>query len=368
MSSNARIIASFHDQVGSLAMDIALDVPAQGVTAVFGPSGSGKTTLLRTLAGLHQAKDGFCSVAGQVWQQDRFFLPTHKRLIGYVFQDAALFPHLCVRKNLLFGASKSMREGGDLWNGIIAALELQPLISRSVHNLSGGEKQRVAIGRALLSEPQLLLMDEPLSALDEASKREILPLLERLCQGLSVPLIYVSHNMAEIERIADTLVLMEQGHILAQGPLHQLQTNPDLPLFDSSNAAITLEATLQNYDATYGLAQFDVNGAQFFVPTASRPTAARHRLKILARDVSLSLIRPEQSSILNAVPVVIQHAKRSDDQHMTLSLRLNPSNASTISHATVLLARITRRSWDSLELKPGMEIFASVKSVALERG
>lgn len=221
----ARINAAFRGRLGSFTLDAELSLPATGVTAIFGPSGCGKTSVARCIAGLQRMADGFCAVDGEVWQDGSSFRPVHRRPIGYVFQEASLFPHLSVRRNLLFGAPKAAR-AQIAFSEVVELLGLAALLDRSPYRLSGGERQRVAIGRALLSQPKLLLMDEPLSALDRTTKDEILPFLERLHETLSLPILYISHDMAEIERFADHLVLMEQGRVVGSGPLHSLHPIP----------------------------------------------------------------------------------------------------------------------------------------------
>lgn len=221
-----RLNAGFRGRLGNFTLDAELSLPATGVTAIFGPSGCGKTTVARCIAGLQQMADGFCAVDGEIWQDHRSFRPVHRRPIGYVFQEASLFPHLSVRRNLLFGAPRAA--GADIvFDEVVELLGLAALLARSPYRLSGGERQRVAIGRALLSQPKLLLMDEPLAALDHATRNEILPFLERVHERLSLPVLYISHDMTEIERFADHLVLMEQGRVIDAGPLQNLR--PRLP-------------------------------------------------------------------------------------------------------------------------------------------
>lgn len=213
-----RINAAFRGKLGNFTLDADLSVPASGVTAIFGSSGCGKTSVARCIAGLQRMADGFCAVDGEIWQDRNSFRPVHRRPIGYVFQEASLFPHLLVRGNLLFGAPKAA--GTQIaFDEVVDLLGLAALLERSPHRLSGGERQRVAIGRALLSQPKLLLMDEPLAALDRTTKNEILPFLERLHERLSLPVFYISHDMTEIERFADHLVLMERGRVVNAGPL-----------------------------------------------------------------------------------------------------------------------------------------------------
>ena len=226
MTEPGRINAAFRGQLGNFKLDAELSLPATGVTAIFGPSGCGKTTVARCIAGLQRMTDGFCAVDGEIWQDKHSFRPVHRRPIGYVFQEASLFPHLSVRRNLLFGAPKPA--GAQIvFDEVVELLGLAALLDRSPHKLSGGERQRVAIGRAMLSQPKLLLMDEPLAALDRVTRNEILPFLERVHERLSLPVFYISHDMTEIERFADHLVLMEQGRVVGSGPLHSL--HPMLP-------------------------------------------------------------------------------------------------------------------------------------------
>lgn len=221
-----RIDAAFRGRLGRFVLDASLNVPASGVTAIFGPSGCGKTTIARCIAGLQRLSDGFCAIDGDVWQDGDAFRPAHRRPVGYVFQEPSLFPHLSVRRNLLYGAPKAAATSIG-FDEVVELLGITALLDRSPHHLSGGERQRVAIGRALLSQPKLLLMDEPLAALDRSTKDEILPFLERLHDRLSLPVLYISHDMAEIERFADHLVLMEYGRVVDVGPLNALR--PALP-------------------------------------------------------------------------------------------------------------------------------------------
>ena len=225
MSAPHAIRAEFRGTIGKFALDAGFTAPAKGVTALFGPSGCGKTTVLRCIAGLLRV-DGVCEIDGEMWQDENgAFLPTHKRPLGYVFQEASLFQHLSVRRNLLFGAPR--KDGGRAneaiaFDEVVELLGVERLLDRSPRNLSGGERQRVAIGRALLSQPKLLLMDEPLSALDRATKNEILPFLERLRDRLNLPVVYITHDIAEVERLADQMVLMEKGRVIGAGALEEL--------------------------------------------------------------------------------------------------------------------------------------------------
>ncbi len=361
------IRAEFRGALGKFTLDAGFAAPAKGVTALFGPSGCGKTTVLRCIAGLNRLADGVCEIGGDVWQnRDGTFLPTHKRPLGYVFQEASLFPHLSVRKNLLFGAPRGKagsRKGGVAFDEVTELLGVTPLLDRSPRNLSGGERQRVAIGRALLSQPKLLLMDEPLSALDRVTKSEILPFLERLRDRLSLPIVYITHDIAEVERLADQVVLMEKGRVLARGPLADLQSDPSLPLATARDAAVTLEATVEAYDVAYGLLTLAVRGARFTAPALRAPAGEHRRIHIVAGDVSLASEPPGPSSILNIQPGRVVAVKLVDVNTIVAVVALGANGA-----GARLLSRLTRRSWDQLELAVGSDVYAQVKAVALAPG
>ena len=360
MRESEIIRAGFRGRLGKFELDASFDLPGNGITALFGPSGCGKTTVLRCMAGLHRIAEGFCAVGSDVWQDAGSFRPPHRRAVGYVFQEASLFPHLSVRGNLLYGAPRGGGRNGVRFDEVADLLGLAPLLDREPRNLSGGERQRVAIGRALLSEPRLLLMDEPLSALDRQTKEEILPFLERLHESLSLPVIYVSHDMAEVEHLADHLVLMQAGRVIAAGPLAALQSDPALPLATSRTAAVTIDTAVAAYDREYGLATFERGAARFLVPAPPQPIGARRRLRIAASDVSLARDRAVESTILNILPVAILQASRTGDQEMLAVLGFKGER-----DGARLLARVTRRSWERLGLAEGAEVYAQIKSVAL---
>jgi len=347
----------FKGVLGGFTLDAAFEVPSRGVTGLFGPSGSGKTSVLRAIAGL-QRLEGYCAVAGDVWQDGRSFRPTHKRPVGYVFQEASLFPHLSVKGNLLYGFTRSAVG----FDETVELLGLSRLLERAPANLSGGERQRVAIGRALLSDPKLLLMDEPLSALDRQTKDEILPFLERLHASLALPVLYVSHDIAEVERLADHLVLMQAGRVIASGPLGQLQSDPTLPLALSRDAAVSLGAVVEAYDPAYGLASLRVDGGLFLAPSPPVAIGSARRLRIFAGDVSLVRERPSQTTIVNILAVRILSATESGQHEITAVLGLGDGSGAR------LLTRVTRRSWDLLELAEGIELYAQVKGAALVPG
>lgn len=363
MTESNVIEVAFRGTLGRFALDAAFTVPATGVTALFGPSGCGKTTVLRCVAGLQRLGEGFCIISGDVWQDRTAFRPAYKRPIGYVFQEASLFPHLSVRRNLLFGSPRRRQISAATethFNDVIDLLGLAGLLGRSPQNLSGGERQRVAIGRALLSEPKLLLMDEPLSALDRQTKDEILPFLERLHASLSLPVIYVSHDIAEVERLADNLVLMQAGRVIAAGRFSEVLSNPALPLALTKEAAVSLDAVVKTYDEKYGLATLEVEGGRFTVPMPSVPIGSRRRLTIAASAVSLAREPPRATTVLNILPAAILSATPTGEHETVVLLGLGPAGT-----GSRMLARITRRSWDDLGLAESMMIYAQVKSVAL---
>lgn len=371
MSAARTIHAEFRGALGKFTFDAGFTAPARGVTALFGPSGCGKTTVLRCIAGLHRLADGVCEIDGDTWQdRDGTFLPTHKRPLGYVFQEASLFPHLTVRKNLLFGAPKPgaaapRRRGVEhahppiAFDEVTDLLGVTALLDRSPRNLSGGERQRVAIGRALLSQPALLLMDEPLSALDRATKAEILPFLERLRDRLSLPIVYITHDLAEVERLADQVVLMEKGGVLAAGPLADLQSDPSLPLATARDAAVTLDATVEAHDGAYGLLTLAVRGGRFIAPASPATSGEHRRIRVLAGDVSLARERPGPSSILNIQPGRIVASRALDSSEMLAVVALGAGEGAR------LLSRVTRKSWELLSLADGVTVYAQVKAVAL---
>ena len=363
MSDAHRLSARFRGQLGGFALDVGFEAPARGVTALFGPSGCGKTTVLRCVAGLHRLADGFFALGGEVWQDGAAFRPAHHRPIGYVFQEASLFDHLPVRANLLYGHRRTVGRGARESIGfdeVAGLLGLEPLLDRAPRHLSGGERQRVAIGRALLSQPKLLLMDEPLAALDRFSKDEILPYLERLHDALSVPVLYVSHDIAEVERLADHLVLLENGRATAAGPLAELQADPALPIARMPEAGVTHGATVESFDAAYGLATLALAGGRLLVPGAPEAPGTARRVRIAASDVSLARAPAAGSTILNTLPARILAAVPQDGVQIMVAIGLGDEG-----RGARLLARVSRKSWDTLGLAPGQPVFAQIKGVAL---
>ena len=366
MSGDHTIRAEFRGTLGKFALDAGFTAPAKGVTALFGPSGCGKTTVLRCIAGLNRLADGVCDIDGDIWQdRDGTFLPTHRRPLGYVFQEASLFPHLSVRRNLLFGAPRGEghAKGGVAFDEVVELLGVKTMLDRSPRNLSGGERQRVAIGRALLSQPKLLLMDEPLSALDRVTKGEILPFLERLRDRLSLPIVYITHDISEVERLADQVVLMQKGKVLASGPLAELQSDPSLPLAMARDAAVTLDATVESYDSAYGLLTLTVRGGRFTEPAEAAPPGERRRIRVIAGDVSLAREPPGPSSILNTQEARVVGAKDVDLSEVVVIVALGADG-----QGARLLSRLTRKAWDRLGLADGAPVYVQVKAVALGPG
>ncbi|WP_310462328.1 molybdenum ABC transporter ATP-binding protein [Sphaerotilus sp.] len=341
------------------ALDVSLQLPSRGVSALFGPSGCGKTTLLRALAGLERAT-GRVVLDGEVWQNDTVFVPTHQRPIGYVIQEAALFPHLDVRRNLDYGQRRiAPGERRIALDQAVDLLGIGVLMDRRPATLSGGERQRVAIARALATSPRLLLMDEPLAALDAQRKAEILPYLERLHRDMALPIVYVTHALDEVARLADHLVLLQAGRVLAQGGVAELFSRTDLPLGRQDEAGAVLEATVAAHDTPYGLTRIAVPGGSLWLGTIDQPPGTPVRARVLARDVSIARDAPQHSSILNVLPVTLE---RLDSEGRTVLLRLRLGEA---PDAAWLLARITRRSTDTLGLQPGDRLHAQIKGVAL---
>ena len=344
------------------SVDVDLHLPGRGVTALYGHSGSGKTTCLRCIAGLEKASQAFIRVNGEVWQDSAkgIFLPTHKRPLGYVFQEASLFPHLTVRNNLTFGLKRIVHgERKVNLEQATTLLGIDHLLDRQPDKLSGGERQRVGIARALLTSPRLLLLDEPLAALDAPRKREILPYLERLHDELDIPMLYVSHSQDEVARLADHLVLLSNGQALASGPIGETLARLDLPLAMDDDAGVIIEGAVSAYDSTYHLVTVKLPGSDLSIRVAHAPLQADKplRLKVQARDVSLSLQPDSQSSILNRLPVtVVSEAAADNVAHILVRLD---------AQGTPLLARITRYSRDQLQLHPGQTLWAQIKSVAL---
>ena len=349
-------------RLGSFDLDASFESEGH-LTVLFGPSGSGKTSVVNLIAGLLRPDSGRIAVDGRVLvdTKARLSVPMHRRRIGYVFQDARLFPHLTVRQNLFYGrffAPKAERMA-DLGR-VIELLGIGHLLERRPSLLSGGEKQRVAIGRALLSSPKLLLMDEPLAALDEARKAEIMPYLERLRDETKVPIVYVSHSIAEVARLATTIVVMAEGRAVASGPARDIVGRFDLmPPEERREAGAVLDMVVAEQDRSFGMTVLRSAAGDIHVPGLSHPVGSMHRVRIRARDVILALKRPVGLSALNILSGTIESVAPAGD-HL-FDVRLD-------CHGEAIISRITRQSLETLGLAVGRNVFAVVKAVAFDEG
>jgi len=338
-------------------LDVDLQLPARGVTAVFGRSGSGKTSLLRCIAGLERAAQGRLQVEGEIWQDAGHSVPTHRRPLGYVFQEASLFGHLSVLDNLRYGCKRSADAARVDLDHNISLLGIGDLLARRPEHLSGGERQRVAIARALATGPRLLLMDEPLASLDQARKQEFLPYLERLHEELEIPVLYVSHAPDEVARLADHLVVLDAGKVVASGALAQTLTRLDLPLHAGEDKAAVLAGTVAAVEPQWHLARIDFDGGSLWTPDHGLKLGRKVRVRIAARDVSLALERSTNSSIQNLLPGVVDAL--GDDEHpgqVLVRVRVG---------GWLMLASLTRRAAAMLDIRTGQQLWVQVKSVAL---
>ncbi len=340
-------------------LDVDLNLPGQGVTALFGPSGCGKTTLLRSLAGLERPS-GTLQVNGETWQDANTWVPPHQRAIGYVFQEASLFPHLSVLGNLRYGLKRSTRGDSSGLEQAIDLLGIRALLDRRPDRLSGGERQRVGIARALAVNPGLLLMDEPLAALDLARKQEILPYLDRLQRELRIPVVYVTHSPDEVARLAHHLVVMQHGQVIASGALAETLARVDLPIRLGEDAGVVIDATVGEVDETWHLARLDFDGGFLWARDPALPAGTAARVRVLARDVSIARDHPGKSSIQNILRGRIEAIVDDESPGLAL-LRLR------VGQQAALLARVTRRSLSELALQEGDAAWIQVKSVALAR-
>ncbi|WP_186395447.1 molybdenum ABC transporter ATP-binding protein [Stappia sp. TSB10GB4] len=341
------------------ALDLAFEAPP-GVTALFGRSGSGKTTVVNALAGLISVDAGHARVGGETLfdTSERVFVPPHLRRIGYVFQEARLFPHLTVRQNLGYGRWFARRHGAEVadMGTVVEMLGIGALLARRPGTLSGGERQRVAIGRALLSGPRLLLMDEPLASLDEARKTEILPYLERLSRETRVPILYVSHSVAEVARLATTVVALSEGRVVRSGTPAEVLSDPQaVPTLGIRDAGAVIAATVAAHHPD-GLSELATSGGRLLLPHIAAAPGTLVRVRIHAHDVMLSLAPQEGISALNQLPVEIVSLRRGEGPGVVVQLRCGSDR---------LLARVTRRSAEALGLAPGLACHAILKSVAV---
>ena len=352
--------------MGNLALDIAIERPAfaltvrhdialEGITAVCGPSGSGKTTLLRIIAGLEELARGKVAFDATVWQDGKQRVPPHRRGVGYVFQDGRLFTHLTAEQNLRFALDRALPSGRRRigFDEVVGALDLQPLLARRPISLSGGEQQRVAIGRALLASPRLMLMDEPLSSLDVNRKREIIPHIERLPGTFGVPVLYVTHNVDEVVRLAADTLLLVDGRVAAHGKTAEVLERVDLS--GGEEPGVVLQTQIAGHRD--GIAALSLGTQTVYVPIRKAQVGAPLRLRIHARDVAIATVRPERLSIRNVLDAKILEIDLNASVYVELLLAVDQQH---------LRARITRDAYDDLALSPGQRVFALIKSVALE--
>lgn len=346
---------------GGFALDAAFTAAPEGVTALFGPSGCGKSTVLNAVAGLLRPREGRIALDGEPLLDTgrRIFLPPERRRCGLVFQEARLFPHMSVASNLRYGMRRSPPGNhGPGFDEVLALLGIEALLDRRPARLSGGERQRVALGRALLMRPRLLLMDEPLAALDAARRSEILPFLARLREAARLPILYVTHAMDEVDALADRLVLMEGGRVLAAGAVEELTARTDLPLASRRDAGVVIPCTIAAHDLTRGLTRFAFAGGQLVAPLHAEPVGTRLRLRLRARDVSVALAAPQGISMQNVLPADLRSIAPAGTPHeVFLHLAIGE---------TPLLARVTRDAMQRLELAPGARIWAMIKSVTFD--
>ncbi|TXI59904.1 MAG: molybdenum ABC transporter ATP-binding protein [Limnohabitans sp.] len=344
-------------------LQATLQLPPQGVTVLWGASGSGKTSLLRCVAGLERGA-GRVQLGDTVWQDDAqgHFTPVWERRLGVVFQEASLFDHLDVQGNLHYGLRRlPAHEQGDARLALdeaVQVLGIGHLLTRRTTTLSGGERQRVAMARALAARPRLLLLDEPLAALDSARKREVLPWLDALRLHLQVPMLYVTHAADEVAHLADTLVVLDGGQVRASGPVAQVLSSVDVPIHLGDDVGALVTGTVSGCDQAWGLCRLALPGGELWVSHTGEPEGTALRVRILARDVSITLERAQGTSIQNHLHCVVEQIAEPVG-HQVL-VRLNASG-------TPVLARLTARAADQLQLRPGMPVWAQIKAVSLVR-
>ena len=341
-------------------LDVELCLPGKGITAVFGESGSGKTTLLRCIAGLEKRADGIVRMKSEVWQEDKYFLSTSLRHVGYVFQEPSLFPHLTIEGNIQFGVK---RRGQDADNNdieeIVRLLDLGNLLNDYPSKLSGGEKQRVAIARAILTKPKLLLMDEPLAALDMNRKREFLPYLEAIRERLETPIIYVTHSMEEVSRLSDYLVLMREGKAVSTGTLSEVLGDVNYPNVFGEEAGVVIEGVVVERDIDWHLIRADFSGGELWLKDTGEELGKKIRIRVLARDVSLALEDYTETSIINRIKTKVARVQSDNDAAMLM--------VTLLCEDTKIISKISKRSADALNIKVGKEIWSQIKGVAILR-
>ena len=350
----------FQVEYPGFRFDVACSIPLNGTVAIFGSSGSGKTTLLRCIAGFSRVASGSVTFGQHIWQDEQTFLPIQQRRVGMVFQDARLFPHLNTRQNLEYGLKRIPEPDRRIHlEQVVELLGLESLLDRRAHHLSGGEQQRVAIGRALLTSPQLLLMDEPLASLDRERKQEILPFIQRLNQDLHIPVLYVSHDLNEILQLANDMVLIKEGKVAATGPIQEVFARLDLPgLVEPNMVGAVLDTRIASHEPEFGLTRVEFAGRSLFIPQQKLGIDAPLRVQIHARDVSIIVGAPAaSSSVLNSLEATVMEIQESPIDQYAMEVKLDVG--------CPLLAMITRKSFHQLNLKPGQQVRAHFKAVAL---
>lgn len=362
---DARFVVSFpsameEPESPAFELNVDLSLPGRGITAIYGQSGSGKTTLLRCIAGLQRARGGVLVVNGEVWQNQQIFRPTHKRALGMVFQESSLFEHLSAYGNLAYAIKRAKNPDSEaVFARVLAMMDIKPLLHRYPQQLSGGERQRIAIARALLINPCLLLMDEPLASLDFARKQEIMPYLERLREELEIPILYISHSIDEVSRLADHLLVLAQGKVAANGALTEVLSRCDLTLNLGDDTGVVLQATAVERDAQHHLLRATFAGGELWIKDSGEAMGQPLRIRVLAKDLSLALENHDDTSILNRLQATIIDVIPDADPAMLL-VRLNIGEA-------VVIARLTLRSQQHLKLSVGDKVWAQIKSVAIVR-
>ncbi len=362
-------------RANGFTLDLDLQLPGHGITVLFGPSGSGKTTVLRCVAGLEPADVAVVDIAGTCWQDSTrgWSLPTWRRPLGYVFQEASLFDHLDVRGNLEFGYRRARSASGAASGPLeeaVALLGIGHLLARRPHELSGGERQRVAIARAMATQPRLLLLDEPLSSLDPARRRDILPWLERLRDTQQVPMLYVTHSVDEMVRLADTLVLMDQGRAVACGPAAEVLRRTEVAAAQGDEAGVLLHGEVTQPDTAWHLMQVRFAGGSLWLRDTGCEIGQAVRVRVMARDVSLALDRPQATSVQNLLPCTVREVSIDPQQPSQVLVVLACGDANSdakgeAAQGVTMLARITARAAHQLALVPGVPVWAQVKAAAL---
>lgn len=346
-----------HHNFGAFALDVAFKIERAGVTALFGPSGAGKTTVVNAIAGLLRPDEGRIGIDGRVVLDTKagIFVPTRERHVGYVFQDSRLFPHMSVENNLRFGWRRARNPLSEAEIAlVIDMLDLSHLLTRAPKALSGGEKGRVSLGRALLASPEILLLDEPLAALDATRRNEIIPYLERLRDETKLPMIYVSHVVDEVARLADEIVVLRDGCSVEQGSVFDLLTRLGT---DISPVGAVLEAKVQAHRPADGLTVLSFDGGQLIVSRIARPEGAHVRIRVRAEDIMLAREEPRVISANNVLPARVAAIRQDDGPQAEVQLACGASQ---------LVARITRASVARLALAPDVQVFAIIKSVIVD--